>query len=179
MNRFAGPVLANNLKTDTNANITADQKSKGSFDDSTDFSSEFEEVYEQFSKWLDDPILKDNMKSLDPRDEAVLNFASSLLKRTLSESFVGVPLTEGCITSTCKQAFGFGKSLPTSKNDDEVIGIFFFWNAGIPAEENSLHTYQNKQKNRQIINARSLSLELAKQKHRLAAQLVSAFDVIE
>lgn len=59
-------------------------------------------MYEQFSKWLDDPILKDNIKSLDPRDEAVLNFASSLLKRTLSESFVGVPLTEGCITSTCK-----------------------------------------------------------------------------
>lgn len=47
--------------------------------------------------------------------------------------------------------------------------------AGIPAEENSMHSYQNKQKNRQIINARSLSLELAKQKHRLAAQLVSAF----
>lgn len=48
---------------------------------------------------------------------------------------------------------------------------------GIPAEENSLHNYQNKQKNRQIINARSLSLELAKQKHRLAAQLVS-FDCV-
>lgn len=90
------------MKTDTNANITADQKSKCSYDDSTDFSSELEEVYEQFSKWLDDPILKDNIKSLDPRDEAVLKFASSLLKRTLSESFVGVPLTEGCITSTCE-----------------------------------------------------------------------------
>lgn len=100
----AGPVLANNLKTDTNANITADQKSKCSYDDSSDFSSELEEVYEQFSKWLDDPILKDNIKALDPRDEAVLNFASSLLKRTLSESFVGVPLTEGCITSTCKRS---------------------------------------------------------------------------
>lgn len=100
---FLGPILANNVKTDTNANITTDQKSKCSYDgNSTEFSSELEEVYEQFSKWLDDPIIKDNIKTLDPRDEAVLKFASSLLKRTLSESFVGVPLTEGCITSTCK-----------------------------------------------------------------------------
>lgn len=174
-NWIAGPVLANNMKTDTNANITADQMSKGSFDSSTEFSSELEEVYEQFSKWLDDPILKDNMKSLDPRDEAVLNFASSLLKRTLSESFVGVPLTEGCITSTCKQ-MRF-----TAQNESKKMmnWLWIFWNAGIPAEENSLHSYQNKQKNRQIINARSLSLELAKQKHRLAAQLVSASPAIE
>lgn len=143
-NKFVnGPTL----RTDTNANITADQKSKFSFDEnSSDFSSELEEVYEQFSKWLDDPIIKDNVKALDPRDEAVLNFASSLLKRTLSESFVGVPLTEGCINTTC-----------------------------IPAEENSLQSYQDKQKNRQILNVRSLSLELAKHKHRLAAQLVSVF----
>lgn len=45
--------------------------------------------------------------------------------------------------------------------------------AGIPAEENSMQSYQDKQKNRQIINARSLSLEVTKHKHRLAAQLVS------
>lgn len=118
---------------------------KDSFDDkSSDLSSELEDVYEQFSKWLEDPIIKDNIKALDPRDEAVLNFANSLLKRTLSESFVGVPLTEGCITSTC-----------------------------IPAEESSLQIYQDKQKSRHIMNVRSLSLELAKHKHRLAAQLVS------
>lgn len=53
-------------------------------------------------KWLDDPIIKENVDRLDPRDEALLNFASSLLKRTLSESFVGVPLTDGCISSACK-----------------------------------------------------------------------------
>lgn len=92
-----GPIL-----TDANANITNDKEVKESFDDkSSDFSSELEDVYDQFSKWIEDPIIKDNMKALDPRDEAVLNFANSLLKRTLSESFVGVPLTEGCITSTC------------------------------------------------------------------------------
>lgn len=83
--------------------MTTDQKTNYKYeDDSSEFSSELEEVYEQFSKWLDDPILKENVDKLDPRDEAVLNFASSLLKRTLSESFVGVPLTDGCISSTCK-----------------------------------------------------------------------------
>ena len=51
--------------------------------------------------------------------------------------------------------------------------MFFALCTGIPAEENSMQNYQDKQKNRQIINARSLSLEVTKHKHRLAAQLVS------
>lgn len=93
----------NAVKTDNNANVTASEKTKYNYEDeSSEFSSELEEVYEQFSKWLDDPIIKENVDKLDPRDEAVVNFASSLLKRTLSESFVGVPLTEGCISSACK-----------------------------------------------------------------------------
>lgn len=93
----------NAVKTDDNANVTSDQNTNRKYeDDSSEFSSELEEVYEQFSKWLDDPIIKENVDILDPRDEAVLNFASSLLKRTLSESYVGVPLTEGCISSACK-----------------------------------------------------------------------------
>lgn len=92
------------VKTDDNANVTTDQKSSfNEYDEDSEFSSELEEVYEQFSKWLEDPIIKENVEKLDPRDEAVLSFASSLLKRTLSESFVGVPLTDGCISSTCKQ----------------------------------------------------------------------------
>lgn len=49
---------------------------------------------------------------------------------------------------------------------------------GIPAEENSMQNYQDKQKNRQIINARSLSLEVTKHKHRLAAELVSQILII-
>lgn len=95
------------VKTDDNANVTTDQKTNfNKYDDeSSEFSSELEEVYEQFSKWLEDPIIKENVEKLDPRDEAVLSFANSLLKRTLSESFVGVPLTDGCISSTCKQQF--------------------------------------------------------------------------
>lgn len=96
-----GNILAN-LKKDTNANLSNDQRSKCSLGESSDFSSELEEIYEQFSKWLDDPILKDNVKNLDARDETVLKFAGSLLKRTLSESYVGIPLTDGCIESTCE-----------------------------------------------------------------------------
>lgn len=91
------------MKTDNNANVTNQRETNYDFDeDLSDFSSELEEVYEQFSKWLDDPIIKENVEKLDPRDEAVLSFASSLLKRTLSESFVGVPLTDGCMASACK-----------------------------------------------------------------------------
>lgn len=94
-----------------------------SYSFSTDYSSELEEVYEQFAKlvtgrrfslramiikmtfffrWLDsDPPISDNGNNkLDARDEAMLSFANSLLKRTLSESYVGVPLTEGCMTSS-------------------------------------------------------------------------------
>lgn len=58
----------------------------------TGCSSELEEVYEQFSHWLENPILetdKGNKKELDARDLAVVRFAGSLLKRTLSESFAG------------------------------------------------------------------------------------------
>ncbi|KAF5269267.1 hypothetical protein FQR65_LT02568 [Abscondita terminalis] len=72
---------------------------------SSEFSSELEEVYEQFSKWLKDPILetdKETKRVLDQRDMAVLEFAGSLLKRTLSESFAGVQLTDGCLNSISK-----------------------------------------------------------------------------
>lgn len=54
-----------------------------------------EEVYEQLSKWLDDPIASDENRELDARDRAVVQFAGSLLRRALSESFAGVPVQEG------------------------------------------------------------------------------------
>lgn len=110
------------------------------------FSSELEEVYEQFSRWLEDPILhtneEDTKRELDARDLAVVQFAGALLKRTLSESFAGVPLTDGVNVSACN------------------------------ADESNMQDYINK-KNKLILSARSLSLELARQKHKLAAQLVS------
>lgn len=74
------------------------------------------------------------------RDGIIIQFAGSLLKRTLSESFVGVPLTEG----------GDGNEVPldqmsTNSKDDRKLKMA----------------------------VRSLSLELAKHKHKLAAQLIS------
>ncbi|CAG5101746.1 Similar to Parg: Poly(ADP-ribose) glycohydrolase (Rattus norvegicus), partial [Cotesia congregata] len=62
---------------------------------SSDFCSELEEVYEQLSKWLDDPIASDENHELEARDRAVIQFAGSLLRRALSESFAGVPVQEG------------------------------------------------------------------------------------
>lgn len=59
-----------------------------------------EDNQEQFEKWLDDPENDEEKTKLsDARDEAVLQFASSLLKRTLSETFVGVPMTDGSVSS--------------------------------------------------------------------------------
>ncbi|XP_043480627.1 uncharacterized protein LOC122510220 isoform X2 [Leptopilina heterotoma] len=62
---------------------------------SSDFCSELEEVYEQLSKWLEEPGEADENREMDPRDQAVVRFAGSLLKRALSESFAGVPVQEG------------------------------------------------------------------------------------
>ena len=54
-----------------------------------------EEVYEQLSKWLDDPVCSKENREFDARDKAVVTFAGSLFKRALSESFAGVPLQDG------------------------------------------------------------------------------------
>jgi poly(ADP-ribose) glycohydrolase len=65
-------------------NKTGDS-SKYSFDTE---ESELEEIYDQLAKWLNDPLDSKDRK-LDSRDKAVLKFADSLLKRALSESFLG------------------------------------------------------------------------------------------
>ncbi|XP_024937385.1 uncharacterized protein LOC107264243 isoform X2 [Cephus cinctus] len=72
-----------------------DTNSSSRYSFSTEYSSELEEVYEQLSKWLEDPIVVDENRELDARDRAVVRFAGSLLKRALSESFAGVPVQEG------------------------------------------------------------------------------------
>lgn len=66
----------------------------------------------------------------------------SILKRTLSESFAGVPVP---MTETCETNIDKNQEFRTKKN-------------------------------RPVLNAKSLSLELARQKHRLAAQLVSIYN---
>lgn len=94
--------------------------------------AELEAVYEQLSKWLDEDgsILTESECTKAIRERAVIQFAGNLLKRTLSESFVGVPVGDGIQMDV----------LPT-------------------------RTVKTA--------ARSLSLELARHKSKLAAQLVS------
>lgn len=65
-------------------NKTGDS-SKYSFDTE---ESELEEIYDQLARWLNDPVDGKDRKK-DARDKAVLKFADSLLKRALSESFLG------------------------------------------------------------------------------------------
>ncbi|CAG4963284.1 unnamed protein product [Parnassius apollo] len=111
--------------------------SKYSF--STEYTSELEEVYEQFNQWLNDPIVDNSVeenktRELDPRDLAVIRFAGSLLKRTLSESMA----------------------------------------SGGGAEAAELYGRDGRERatpRRLALAARSLSLELARHRHRLAAHL--------
>lgn len=105
------------------------------------FVTDLEGVYEQLGRWLDEAsVLPEGEDGGETdrqrlRDVAVVQFAGSLLKRTLSESFVGVPL---------------------DSNEHAE-----------PVETESKHAA------RLAVAARSLSLELARHKHKLAAQLVS------
>ncbi|XP_022122848.2 uncharacterized protein LOC110998481 isoform X1 [Pieris rapae] len=113
--------------------------SKYSF--STEYTSELEEVYEQFNHWLNDPIVDSEGDSknreLDSRDLAVIRFAGSLLKRTLSESM----------------ASGAGVGAGA-----EVAELYGRERERVPPR-------------RLALAARSLSLELARHRHRLAAHL--------
>lgn len=65
--------------------------------------ADLEEIYEQLTRWLDEPEENkltaegDSIRRRKIRDNTVVQFAESLLKRTLSESFVGVPLTDGVL----------------------------------------------------------------------------------
>ncbi|CAH1183134.1 unnamed protein product [Phaedon cochleariae] len=130
------------FKSKQSALIRKESNKSSEYSFSTEYSSELEEVYEQFSRWLENPLLeteKGTKRELDTRELAVVRFAGSILKRTLSESFVGIPV-------------------PMTENCDS--------NPGVDTE------YCTK-KNKLVLNAKSLSLELAKQKHRLAAQLSS------
>lgn len=85
--RFCERFIARDLKILVNKN--------SSF---LDFCSELEEVYEQLTRWMEEPLKDSNKASgdeRDARDRAVVTFAGSLLKRALSESFAGVPVQEG------------------------------------------------------------------------------------
>lgn len=90
-------------------------------------------------------------KRLDTRDEVILSFANALLKRTLSESFVGVRIADG------------------EEGDCDASTVM-----GPDAEEMARREFESRRQ-RLILSSRSLSLELQKQKHRIAAQLVCNF----
>ncbi|XP_050083800.1 uncharacterized protein LOC126570243 [Anopheles aquasalis] len=136
------------------------ESSRYSFD--SDLGSELEEVYEKFAKWLEEPISTDKPKKLDARDEAVLKFANSLLKRTLSESFVGIPFTEECIAS--------GNGSNAEARSARIV-------SGGGTGGGSIGGIG--QKERILLHVRSLSLELAKHKHKLAAQLRNEYMALE
>lgn len=85
-------------------NKTGDS-SKYSFDTE---ESELEEIYDQLARWLNDPLdCKD--RKLDARDKAVLKFADSLLKRALSESFLGELIDDS--------------SLDNMNQDEDILSI--------------------------------------------------------
>lgn len=75
-------------KFKSNQSKIRNKKGSSDYSFSTEYSSELEDIYEQFSHWVDNPISETGNK-LDSRDMAVVRFASSLLKRTLSESYAG------------------------------------------------------------------------------------------
>lgn len=113
---------------------------------------DLEEVYEQLSRWLDEsmeeklPLTSTNVQQQKIRDNTIIQFAGSLLKRTLSESFVGVPLTEG------------------GDGDDDL----------------SRNIVLNGKTMKKIKTAvRSLSLELAKHRHKLNMHHLPAAQNIE
>lgn len=119
-----------------------------------------EDAYENFGRLLEDHRSSSGSLSsdLDGRDLAVAAFASRLLKRTLSDSFAGVQL-------------GDDHDAPHDHPDDEDEDGKRPLLAGAVA---SVSADGGKRRHLKLVHiARSMSLELAKHKHRLASQLVS------
>lgn len=105
-----------------------DQKQQKNQSDKYSFttdSSDFEEMYDQFSKWINSAS-KDTTEL--KREEAITEFATTILKRAFSDTYAVQEENE---------------------NEEDV-------------------------KKKMVLTARSLSLELAKQNPKLAAQLVSS-----
>lgn len=72
--------------------------------------SELEEIYDQLSKWLDDPLDSHERKP-DPRDKAVMKYAESLLKRALSESLLGEQIDDSALNNVADVENGGNLSL--------------------------------------------------------------------
>uniref|UniRef100_A0A8D8LVQ9 poly(ADP-ribose) glycohydrolase n=1 Tax=Cacopsylla melanoneura TaxID=428564 RepID=A0A8D8LVQ9_9HEMI len=129
--------------------------SKYSF--STDYTSDsLDEVYETLNKWLDESTNAANVQT--ERHLAVMHFASSLLKRTLSESFVGMPMSDDDERHYSK----YSEDIDASPDANDTTS---------PNDNGVLTTKQKLQ-----LAARSLSLEISKHKNGgkiLTSQLLS------
>ncbi|XP_045024136.1 uncharacterized protein LOC116923912 isoform X3 [Daphnia magna] len=71
---------------------SSSSKDSSRYSFSTEFSSELDELYDQFSHWLDDPNGGESVQQ-NGRNAAVFRFAHGLLKRALSDSFASVALS--------------------------------------------------------------------------------------
>ncbi|XP_059350664.1 uncharacterized protein LOC130693764 isoform X3 [Daphnia carinata] len=71
---------------------SSSSKDSSRYSFSTEFSSELDELYDQFSHWLDDPNGGESLQQ-NGRNAAVFRFAHGLLKRALSDSFASVALS--------------------------------------------------------------------------------------
>ncbi|KAI5714589.1 hypothetical protein M8J77_002142 [Diaphorina citri] len=130
-----------------NGQLQRGNSSKYSF--STDYTSDsLDEVYETLNKWLDESTtIAHNERNL-----AVMQFASNLLKRTLSESFVGIPMSHDDERHYTK----YSEELATTNGD------------GDPNCRDNGDYMTAKQKLQ--LAARSLSLEISKHKNKLTSQ---------
>ncbi|XP_046652893.1 uncharacterized protein LOC124343574 isoform X2 [Daphnia pulicaria] len=70
---------------------SSSSKDSSRYSFSTEFSSELDELYDQFSHWLEDPKSGESGQQ-NGRNAAVFRFAHGLLKRALSDSFASVAL---------------------------------------------------------------------------------------
>ncbi|XP_052121802.1 uncharacterized protein LOC113212013 isoform X1 [Frankliniella occidentalis] len=149
----SGPPERRPLAQGGGAQMRRSSSSKYSFD--TELSSDLEDAYEQFANLVEDQRSSSGSSEMegrvDGRDVAVAQFASRLLKRTLSDSFAGVQLGD--------------EHEPQPRKPTLLAGGSFGATDG------------GKQRHLKLAHiARSMSLELAKHKHRLASQLVSQLE---
>lgn len=125
--------------------------SKYSF--STDMSSEMSEL-----QWSREDL---EMIPEDMRNKAVFHYATSILKRGFSESFVG-----------CGE-------FPTHENDNNIFPGCDVNNNSTKDHEEQQERNGDQQRQQNSYNARSLSVEVVKAKHLLAAKLVSGGFVVD
>lgn len=135
------------LRSAEKERLSRGDSSKYSF--STDLSSELSELQ----------LSSEDLEMLpeDMRNKAVIHFATSILKRGFSESLVG-----------CGE-------FPTNENDNNIFpaSLCDVNNNSTKDKDNEREKAEQSRQQNCYNNSRSLSVEVVKQKHLLAAKLVS------